>query len=169
MTAEGDKRFEHKEKTWKSFTYTTVGTILPMLLATIPAILLREKNELWEFLDGGEVLLFGAGLYTSSLYLFGENKNSIKGKVDRLLSNSCMWMLIACSAFYATLYTIDILGPEFAKKMDISFVRGSSIFLFAFAVISVFRSTRIEMKKTYPPVDVIKKSESGVAGIMNQL
>ncbi|HLP53546.1 MAG TPA: hypothetical protein VK151_00885 [Fluviicola sp.] len=169
MEANHEKKRIHTEKTIKSFSYSVLGTILPMLLATLPVLLFNNSEKLWKFFDEGEVLLFGAGLFTSALFLFGENKPSIKKTVDKILSNLSLWLLIVCSAFYAILYTVEIFGEEYLAKINYAFVRCTSIVLFIVSMLAVYRSTFIEFKKVYTSVDVKKKSEAGVEGIMDQL
>lgn len=169
MEATHEKKKNHIEKTIKGFSYSVLGTILPMILATIPALLFNEGGKLWKFLDEGEVLLFGAGLFTSALFLFGENKPSLKKRGDKILSNLSLWLLIVCSAFYAILYTVEIFGDEYLSKMNYLFIRCTSVALFLISMIAVYRSTFIEFKKVYTYVDVKKKSEAGVEGIMDQL
>ena len=118
--------------------------------------------------DQGQFLLFGAGLYTSSIFLFGENKGSIRKLKDKLLSNLSFWLLIISSAFYAIIYCLDLLKEQ-AFSLNIVFIRVTSIILFSIAVISIYRGVFIDFLKTYPEVDVKEESKKEVDHIMDQL
>ena len=72
MRMESQKKI-HLEKTLKGFTYNVLGVILPFILSLFPIFILGKYEAIWTFLDQGQFLLFGAGLYTSSIFLFDEN------------------------------------------------------------------------------------------------
>jgi hypothetical protein len=158
----------HFEKTLKGFSYNVLGVILPFILSLIPIVILKKYDAIYTFLDQGQFFLFGAGLYTSSIFLFGENKSSIRKLRDKLLSNLSFWLLIISSAFYAIIYCLDLL-KELGFSLNIFFIRASSFILFGIAVISIYRGVFIDFLKTYPEVDVKEESKKEVDHIMDQL
>jgi hypothetical protein len=164
---ENQKRI-HWEKTMKGFSYNVMGVLLPFILSVIPIFILRKYDAIWTFLDQGQFLLFGAGLYTSSIFLFDENRQSIRHKKDKLLSNLSLWFLIICSAFYAIIYCLDLIKNE-SFSMDIILIRSASIIFFAISVFSFYRSLFIDFLKSYPEVDIEEESKKGVDNILNQL
>lgn len=164
---ENQKRI-HFEKTLKGFSYNVIGVILPFFLSLLPIFALRKYNAILTFLDQGQFLLFAAGLYTSSIFLFGENKQSIRRNKDKFLSNLSFWSLIICSAFYAIIYCLDLIKIE-SYQLNTAFVRCASILLFAISVFAVYRSLFIDFLKSYPEVDIKEESKKGVDNILNQL
>ena len=163
-----DQKRIHLEKTIKGFSYNVIGVILPFILSLIPSFILGEYNAIWTFLDQGQFLLFGAGLYTSSIFLFGENKQSVRRTKDKILSNLSFWFLIICSAFYAIIYCLDLINRE-ANLMNTAFIRWTSILLFVISIFSVYRSLFIDFLKSYPEVDIKEESKKGVDNIIKQL
>ncbi len=158
----------HLEKTLKGFSYNVLGVILPFILSLIPIIILKRYEAIFTFLDEGQFLLFGAGLFTSSIFLFGENRNSIRKKYDKILSNLSLWLLIICSAFYAIIYCLDLLKNE-THTLNLNFIRCASLVLFTISVISIYRSVFIDFLKTYPEVDVKEESKKNIDNIMDKL
>lgn len=164
---ENQKR-KHLEKTIKGFSYNVIGVILPFILSLIPIFILGKYNAIWTFFDQGQFLLFGTGLYTSSIFLFGENRQSIRRTKDKILSNLSLWFLIICSAFYAIIYCLDLIANE-SYSMNTALIRWASILLFAISVFSVYRSLFLDFLKSYPEVDIKEESKKGVDNILNQL
>jgi hypothetical protein len=158
----------HFEKTLKGFSYNVMGIILPFILSLIPIFVLSRYDAIWTFLDQGQFLLFGAGLYTSSIFLFGENQPSIRCKIDKILNNISLWFLIICSAFYAIIYCLDLIKPQLFSVNNV-FIRFASILLFVVSIISVYRSLSIDFLKMYPEVDIKKESKKGVDSILKGL
>lgn len=157
----------HLEKTWRGFFYNVLGVTLPFILSLIPILILKKYENIFSFLDHGQFLIFSAGLFTSSVFLFSENHKSIKSKSDKILSNISLWSLIICSSFYAIIYCLNIL--EINIKIDLLFIRFASLILYFIAVYSIYRSVYIDFLKTYPKVDVKKESKKGVDNILGQL
>ncbi len=155
------------EKTWKGFFYTVMGVTLPFLLSLIPIVILKEYCKIISFLDDGQFLLFGAGLFTSSYYLFTENFKSISKKKDKLLNNIVLWALIFCSSFYAILYFIQIINYQL--QINLIFIRVGSIILYILALISIYRSIYVDSLKVYPDIDVKKETKKEVDNILEQL
>jgi len=164
---ENQKRI-HLEKTIKGFTYNVIGVILPFILSLIPIFILSKYDAILTFLDKGQFLLFGAGLYASSIFLFGENRSSIRKTKDKILSNLVIWFLIICSTFYAIIYCLDLINNS-AYSLNTGFIRGASIVLFIISVISIYRSIYIDFLKSYPEVDIKEESKKGVDNILKQL
>ena len=54
----------HFEKTLKGFSYSVLG-YFTFILSLIPIIILKKYDAIYTFLDQGQFLLFGAGLYNS--------------------------------------------------------------------------------------------------------
>lgn len=156
------------EKTITSFFYNVMGVILPFILSLIAIFVLGRTDALFTFLDKGQFLLFGAGLFTSSIFLFGENRESIRKTKDKILSNLSVWFLIITSAFYAIIYCLDLIDNE-TFSMNTDFIRWASIILFVISAVSVYRSIFIENLKLYPEVDVKGESKKGVEEILNKL
>lgn len=157
----------HLEKTWKSFSYSVLGITLPFILSLIPILILKDYQEILAFFDDGQFLIFGAGLFTSSYFLFTENYKSIEKKRDKFLSNFCFWALIICSSFYAIIYCLKI--SEINLKVDLVLIRSSSIILYLVAIYTIFRSIYIDSLNTYPEVDVKAESIKEVDNIIGQL
>lgn len=168
MDLDKKKKSDHLERTIKGFTYNIGGVILPFILSLLPIILFSKYEAIWEFLDQGEFLLFSAGLYTTSFFLYGENSNSITKMTDKILKNLSLWLLIVCAALYAIVYCIDLFHG-FHLDVNLLFLRLISVCLFGLAALSVYRSLYIDYLKIIPSVDVQKKSKSDVDDIMNQL
>lgn len=158
----------HSDKTLKAFSYNVLGVILPFILSLLPIIILGQYVAIWSFLDEGDFFLFGAGLFTTSVLLFSENNSAIRETQDKLLSNLSFWLLIICSAFYAIIYCLNIVNRN-DLKLDLYFIRWSSLILFSIAVYSVYRSLYIDQLRTYPQVDVKKISKEGVDEILKNL
>lgn len=158
----------HLEKTLKAFSYNVLGVILPFILSLLGILLVQKYEAIWKFLDEGQFFLFGAGLYTTSILFFSENRDSISKKKDKILSNLSFWLLIICSAFYAIIYSLNLVQSG-VFKLNITFIRFSSIFLFVVSVISVYRGIFVDFLKIYPEVDVKRKSKEGIDDIMNKL
>lgn len=157
----------HLEKTWKSFSYSVLGITLPFILSLIGILLLKDYQKILSFLDDGQFLIFGAGLFTSSYFLYTENYKSIDKKRDKFLSNFGFWALIICSAFYAIIYCLKISGINL--MIDLFLIRVSSIILYLVAIYSVFRSIYLDFLKTYPEVDVRAESTKEVDSMIGQL
>ncbi len=158
----------HLEKTVKAFTYNLMGVTLPFLLSLIPIFILSKFESLWVFIDQGNFLLFGAGLYTTSLYLYGENANSIKLTKDKVLFNLSLWLLIVSSAIYAIIYGLTLI-PELTIKLNLGFIRLMSFLLFSVSIYSVYRSLFVDILKTYPDVNIKEVSKKGVDDILSKL
>lgn len=158
----------HIEKTLKAFSYNVLGVIFPFILSLLPILILRQYAAIWSFLDEGDFFLFSAGLFTTSIFLFSENNPSINEKSDKLLSNLSLWLLIICSAFYAIIYCLNIVNRD-DLKLDLRFIRCSSLILFSIAVYSVYRSLFIDQLRIYANVDVKKSSKEGVDEILKNL
>lgn len=157
----------HLEKTWKSFFYTVIGVTLPFLLSLIPIITLSEYKKIVSFLDDGQFLLFGAGLYTSSHFLFTENSKSVKLKKDKVLCNIVFWALIFCSSFYAILYLVQII--DYKSTINLLFVRIGSVILYFLAIYSIYRGIYVDSLKVYPEIDIKKETKQEVDNILDQL
>jgi hypothetical protein len=157
----------HIEKTWKGFSYNILGITLPFILSLIPILVLKEYQEILAFLDDGQFLIFGAGLFSSSYFLYSENLNSIKKKEDKFLSNLCFWAIIICSSFYSIIYCLKVIGTNFS--IDLTLIRLSSIFLYLIASYSIFRSIHLDFLKIYPEIDVRSESAKEIDGILEQL
>jgi hypothetical protein len=157
----------HLEKTWKSFSYSVLGITLPFILSLIGILLLKDYQEILSFLDDGQFLIFGAGLFTSSYFLYTENYKSIEKKRDKFLSNFGFWALIICSAFYAIIYCLKISGINL--KIDLFLIRTTSIILYLVAIYSVFRSIYLDFLKTFPEVDVKAESTKEVDDMIGKL
>ncbi len=157
----------HQEKTWKSFFSNILGTTLPFILSLLPILFLKEYRYILSFFDDGQFLIFGAGLFTSSYFLYNENQISIRKKWDKFLNGFCFWALIICSASYAIIYCLKILNVQFT--IDLILIRIVSIVLFLFAVFAVFRSIYLDFLKEYPEVDVKAENLKQVDNILDQL
>lgn len=162
----------HNEKTWTGFLYSIFGVTLPFFLSLIGIIMISEYKHIISFIDDGQILLFAAGLLTSSYYIFrdDENQNSLKKsklKRDRLVSHLTIIFLIFTSVMYAILYTIGISNSEF--NINLWFIRFSSIIIFVFAVYAAYCSIYVDFLKVYPIVDVKKESIEEIQNIMDQL
>lgn len=158
----------HLEKTFKAFSYNILGVILPFILSLLAILVLKKYAAIWSFLDQGQFLLFGAGLYTTSIFLFGENRVSISKKRDKIMSNLSFWLLIVCSALYAIIYCLDLVKSD-AFSVNTTFIRFSSLLLFSISIFSVYRSLYIDFLSSYPDIDVKGKSKEGVEDIMKNL
>lgn len=158
----------HLEKTIKAFTYNVMGVTLPFILSIFPIIILSQYEALIVFIDQGNFLLFGAGLYTTSLYLFGENRSSIKHTKDKVLFNLSLWLLIITSAIYAIIYGLALI-PNATFQLNTSFIRTISLLLFCISIFAVYRSLFVDILKTYPEVNIKDVSKKGVDDILNQL
>lgn len=165
---EDQQKKTHWEKTMKAFSYNVLGIILPFILSLLPIVVLRQYGAIWSFLDEGDFFLFGAGLFTTSVLLFGENNISIREKQDKVLSNLSFWLLIICSAFYAIIYCLNIVNKD-ELRLDLYFIRCSSLLLFSIAVYSVYRSLYIDQLRTYPSIDVKKVSKEEIDDILKNL
>lgn len=158
---------KHFEKTIKGFSYNVLGVILPFILSLIAILILRKYEKIWAFIDDGNLFLFGAGLYTASIYLFGENKNEIKEGIDKFLSNLSFWFLIISSAFYCIIYCLMLLDKS--KVANEVFVRTCSILFFLLSTIAMYRSVSIDALKTYQDVNIERENQKGVADILDKL
>lgn len=158
----------HLEKTIKAFSYNFMGVTLPFILSLISIFILSKFESLWAFVDQGNFLLFAAGFYTSSLYVFGENQNSLREKKDKILLNLSLWLLIISSAIYAIIYGLT-LTSNLHTELNTCFIRLMSFLLFVVSAYSAYRSIFIDLLKTYPEVDVEKESQKGVDDILNDL
>jgi hypothetical protein len=167
MDKKEQKQF-HLDKTLKGFTYNVIGVTLPFLLSLLPIILFGKYHAVVNFLDQGEFLLFSAGLYTTSFFLYEENSTSVVKKTDKILKNLSLWLLVICAALYAIIYCVELF-VQFKISVDLIFLRLFSLALFGIAVWSVFRSIYIDYQKLIPNIDVQKKSGSDVEDIMSQL
>lgn len=157
----------HLEKTFKSFSHSVLGITLPFLLSLIPIFIVKDYCQIMTFLDDGQFLIFGAGLFTSAYFLFTENYKSVIKRRDKLLSGICFWAIIACSAFYSILYALKI--TKFNLPIDFVLIRLSSILLFVLAMYTFYRSIHIDFLKLYPEVDVKAESVKEVDSIIDQL
>jgi len=164
-----NKREIHREKTFKSFSYNIFGITLPFLLSLIPILVIKDYQEILAFLDDGQFLIFGAGLFTSSylLYTDTDNQKSIKKKKDKFLSYICFWAILICSSFYSILYCLKITNVDF--PMDCLLIRLSSICLYIIATYAVYRSIFIDFLKLYPEIDVKAESTKEIDKIIGQL
>jgi len=163
-----EKNTIHIEKTLKAFFYNIGGVILPFILSLFPIILFNKYDAIWEFLDEGEFLLFSAGLYTTSFYIYGENTNSIKEKTDKILKNISVLLLILCATLYAVIYCIKLFH-NFSLNLNTPFLRIISILLFSGAVWSLYRSLYIDYLKATPQVNITEENKANVDDIMKQL
>ncbi len=162
------RRKQHFEKTIKSFLYSIFGTTMPFMLVVLIGFLLNKGEVAINFLDKGEVLLFAAGLYTVSIYLFGENKPSIEKTYDKILSNMTVYLLILTSASYTAIYIVKEFNFE-SVNLNICLIRIVSIVLFIVSAVAVYRSVYIDFKKIYPDVDITQISNDGVNEVLEQL
>jgi len=158
-----DKQRLHR--TLKVFFYNVLGVILPFLLSLIPMFILSKTEEISSFLDQGQFFLFSAGLLTSSILMFGENRDFIKTDFDKFLNFISFWLLIFCSAFYAIIYCLSLIKIP----MYTAFIRSSSIILFIIAIVSIYRSVFIDSIKIKPKIDVKKESDNEINSIMETL
>jgi hypothetical protein len=163
-----ENRKKHFEKTMKGFSYNVLGVILPFILSLLGMMILKKYEKIWAFIDEGQFLLFGAGLYTSSIFLFGENKSSIRKSSDKLLSNVSLWFLIVTSALYGIIYFISLLEVR-PLDTDHNFIRITSILLFVVSLLSIYRSISIDSLKTYASINVEEESQKGVNDILENL
>jgi hypothetical protein len=145
-----------------------MGVILPFILSLFGIMLFGKYEAIWTFLDQGQFLLFGAGLYTSSIFLFQENKKSVRQTKDKVLSIASVWLLIFCSGLYATIYSYGLLD-NVSDTMNAIFIRITSVIFFIISLVSVYRSLFIDFLKVYPDVDIKDESKKGVDNILKQL
>lgn len=156
------------DKVAKLTFYNVAGVILPFVLSAIGIIYFMHYGAFLEYLDQGQFLLFGAGLFTSSILGFQDNQRSMTSYTDKILSSSSIWLLIICSAFYAIVYCSNLLAIQ-SQSVNTAFIRWSSILLFAVSILSVYRSITLDIPNWNPPVDVEMEGKRGVENILNQL
>lgn len=152
----------------KSSVNNIVGVTLPFIVALIPIVTLGRFDSFLSFLDEGQFFLFGAGLFTTSHFLLNENGSCLSMRRDKVMKELSLWLLIICSGFYATLYSIKMV--DYASDWDRVLVRVSSVMLYLISLWSCYRSIRVDMiKKDVPIVDVKEESRKSVDNIMSQL
>jgi len=157
------------QRTLKVFFYNVLGVILPFLLSLIPIMILNKTDKIFSFLDEGQFFLFSAGLLTSAILVFGENRTAIKSDFDKFLNFMSLWLLIFCSAFYAIIYCLSLINIPPCYAVSTWFIRSSSILLFVIALTSIYRSVYIDSIKENSKIDVQGQSNDEINSIMDKL
>jgi hypothetical protein len=135
---------------------TTGGSLMPvwggMLLYQLFSLLL----DFWIFVDHGQFYLFSAALFTPSCYQLYKNKNS-SNLFHSFVFLSSIFLLIISAILFAGISIFDLPAtvPGEATviplKLNIKFLRLSSLILFAFSLTTAFVSQAIEnLTKPYP-------------------
>ncbi|WP_299579537.1 hypothetical protein [Mucilaginibacter sp.] len=157
------------QKTLKIFFYNVLGIILPFLLSLIPIMILNKTDMIYSFLDQGQFFLFSAGLLTSAILIFSENRSAIKLNFDKFLDFISIWLLIFCSAFFAIIYCLSLIDLPPCYPIAKWFIRSTSLILFIIALISIYRSVYIDSIKVNAKVDVKTKSANEIESLMGKL
>ena len=153
------------EKSLKSFFYNLSGVILPFLISLLVLSFFMKLDMISSFLDEGDTLLFSAGLYTTSWYMFNENKHKTRTSFDKVLSHLTLLFLIFSSSLYAIVYSRALL-IGYQIPYSIPFIRISSSVLFTVSIIALYRSTYIAEN---PVPNIEGTSASDVKEIMDEL
>ena len=167
---EKDIKKKYLRKVNNAFFHTVLGCILPFLIGTLLLIMIFKFKEILQFLDKGDFCIYSAALFSTSIYLFNENREYIKSIFDRWLNNVLIYLLLFSAVIYGAIYLIEALNPK-PSIISINFwiVRIFSITLFIFSLISLYRSLLIQKKASIPVVDVKLESKSNVDQIMKEL
>ena len=97
------KRKKYLEKVKSEFFYSVIRVILPLILASIALIIISKYNEIIHFIDKGDFSIYCVALFSTSFYLFGENRDHITKIFDQRLSDSLVWLMIISAAVYSYL------------------------------------------------------------------
>lgn len=155
----------HVAATLKAFFYNILAATAPIISSILILFYFKKGNDLINFLDDGQILLCGVGLCSTAKYLFEENHDLIKKKVDKILSGSTLWLLLFSSVLYASIYAALLLNYQDVSKL---FVRIVSALFFSLSLFVVYRSIFLDCSK-YPYIDVEEASAKGVQKIVDQL
>ncbi|SDM91227.1 hypothetical protein SAMN05421813_12839 [Daejeonella rubra] len=161
-----DQQKAHYSKTVKTFIYNVLSIILPFILSLFAIGLLKRYDKVSSFLYEGEFLLFSVGLLTNAMYMFNENRASIKNYFDKLLNHACWWLLLFCATFYAIMYAFNELTSYQLDNDLIGIFTGT---MFVISVIVSFRSTLLDSLRTYPRIDVDQVNRSAIDNIMEEM
>lgn len=156
----------HLERTNKRFISNVMGVTLPFILSLFPIILLKKYSYIFSFFDDGQFLIFGASLFTISLFLMNDNRPSIVKKSDKRINNLLFWALIFCAAFYAIIYTLNLI--EYEGEIATYFLRISSIGLYLFAIYALYRSVYLDILRS-PSVDISMGNKTDIDEIIKKL
>lgn len=158
----------YKKKAWTAFIYNIVGAILPFIISAIAIVYFQKYALIKTFLDQGGVLLLSAGLYSTAIFVYGENRPDIKAKGDKFLSHIIVLCLVVVSVLYLLIYSEEVL-IEYKFKTNLTFVRWSSLVLLGIAAIALFRSILLEQKKYGLAVNIPTRANEAVNDLMDQL
>lgn len=163
------KRKEYIEKVKSEFFHSLIRVILPFILTSLALIIISKYNEIIHFIDKGDFCIYCVALFSTSFYLFGENKEHITKIFDQRLSDSVIWFMIISAVVYGYMYLIENINFMMFIKINIWFVRILSILLFCISLISLYRAILIHRQDMFPRVDVIEEGQKQVDGIKENL
>lgn len=159
------KREEYIEKVKSDFFHSVSWVILPFILASLALIIFNKFNNIIHFIDKGDFCIYCVALFSTSFYLFSDNKKSISNKFDKWISDLLVLLIVISAVVYVCMYLIEIINVMIPININIWFVRFLSILLFCFALISLYRAILIQRKDMFPDVDVRKEEKKQVDGI----
>lgn len=161
---------EYLGKVHTAFFHTVIGCILPFIIGAILLSLVFKFDKILLFLDKGDFCIYSAALFSTSIYLFSENREYIKAKLDNMLINVQYYLLTVSAVIYGAIYLVETLNPALsAISINYWIVRIFSITLFIFSLISVYRSFLIQKKNALSGVDVQSESKNDIDQILKEL
>lgn len=148
--------------------YNIMGVVLPFIISVIIVSIFSEVTLIWQFIDQGNFLLFSASFYTTSIYLFRENQNSIQDEKDFWLDLLAIWILVILASIYGVLYFMQINNTDLSDT-KIVILRVLSLIIFFKSIYSLYRGFRLDNLNRVPKIDVEKHSKGEIDNIVNNL
>ena len=161
------KENHRRQKANTAIFYNVVGTLLPFIIVSVILLLFYQFDKIISVLDRGDFCIYSVGLFSTALFLFNYNKNSIPSKFDYWLYQSILYLITIAAVLYAGVYTKELVLKDLSFNFDI--LRFGSIGLFLISILSAYRGLLLEYRKDSPNVDVEAERRQEVNEIMKDL
>lgn len=165
--ASKDIKRQYVESVLKAFFHSIMGVILPFLIALLLLKLSNNFRNFFNLIDRGDFFIYSAALFSSSTYIFSENKPHIKSFIDKLLNNILIYFLIFASVMYGGIFLLHNIDYDL-DKLPLYFIRFLSLILFLTSLFSLFKALMIQSKNSLN-IDVEEESRKDIENIVDEI
>jgi hypothetical protein len=158
------------QKSKITLAYSIVGTMLPFFISFVVVVFFSFYSDILKIIDRGDLFIYSAGIYTSAIITFMNNKKELRIQDRNLYHLSYLLVFIASIAFAVFLFRDSIQGIyNIVIQTNYYIIRVMSILLISFSIYVLKTAIDYACLNTPPETRIIADAQARKNVIMEEL
>jgi hypothetical protein len=166
---ESVNRINH-QKANIALCYNIVGTMLPLIISLVLIFLFFFFSNLKQILDRGDLCIYSAGLYTSAIISFMNNKKELR-IADKRLHHLSYLLIFISSLLFAGFSLYESIEINYKVKIlfNVWIIRVLSIGLLGFSVFTLRNALEYEFINQIPETNALSDEQKRTSDLAEGL